>query len=112
MSNTEAVVMRYWNSWHEGGEPDWATMRSCLADDLDMDAGPMSADAFVEMCQQGAPWTGVTMIDSLFADDRAALIYEGTNTANGKLVRVGEIITVVDGKVARLRAAIPEAALS
>lgn len=112
MSTTEDVVMRYWRSWHDGGEPDWDAMRSCLADTLDLESGPMSADGFVEMCQQGSPWTGVTMIDSLFADDRAALIYEGTNTANGKLVRIGEILTVADGKVAKLRAAIPEAALA
>lgn len=110
MTSTEEIVMRYWNSWRNEGEPDWASMRSTLADELDMEPGPMSADAFVEMCRQGSPWTGVTMVDSLFADDRAALLYEGTNTANGKLVRIGEIVTVVDGKVAKLRAAIPESA--
>lgn len=108
----ESLVMRYWKSWHEGGEPDFDAMRDCFGDVIDMEPGPMPADDFVEMCRQGSPWTGVTMIETMFADDRAALIYEGTNTANGKVVRVGEILTVADGKIARLRAAIPETAFA
>ena len=109
MATTEDVIMTYWRSWQQR-PPDLDTMRSCLADELDMEPQPMMADEFAEMVAQGSPWDDVTMIDTLFTNDRGALLYQGTNTANGETIRIGEILTVEDGKITRIRAAIPATA--
>lgn len=107
-ASTEDLVLRYWGSWHEGDAPDWDTFRDCLADTVDLEHGPVPADDFVAMVAAGGdPWTGVTMIESVFTDDKAALMYEGTNTATGEVIRVSEVLTVADGRIAKLRAHVP-----
>lgn len=46
------------------------------------------------------------LIHSLFAGDEAGLLYEGTDSSTGIRMRVGEFITVNDGKIARIQASI------
>ncbi|MCG8423747.1 MAG: antibiotic biosynthesis monooxygenase [Proteobacteria bacterium] len=103
---TKELVLKYFNSWQNH---DWETMRACLADELDFEGpqGPatMSADQFAEMCSKGSPWRDVELIDSLFLDGQASLLYRAIDTKNDTPVRVGEFVTVRDGKVAKMRAA-------
>lgn len=107
--STEELVMAYWRSW-QGSTPDWAAMRSCLADEVDMERGPMSADQLVEMASKGTPWKDVTMVDAIFADRRAAILYDGTDTLTGEQLRISELLTVDGDKITKLRAAIPATA--
>lgn len=106
-ASTKELVLRYFNSWQH---QDWETMRSCLADTLDFEgpdgqARAMPADEFTAFCSKGSPWREVELIDSMFADGHASLLYQGVDTKNDSKVRVGEFVTVEGGKIARLRAA-------
>ena len=106
MTTTEELVLTYWRSW-QGSEPDWDTMRACLADEIDVEQGTMTGDQLTEMASNGTPWRDVQLIDSLFAGDRGAILYEGTNTETEVAIRIAEFLTVTDGKITRMRAAIP-----
>ena len=103
---TKELVLRYFNSWQR---QDWETMRACLADTIDFEgpggAGPMSADDFTAMCSKGSPWRDVELIDSMFQDGHASLLYKGIDTKNDGKVRVGEFVTVENGEVVKLRGA-------
>ena len=104
---TRDLVLRYFNSWQRH---DWETMRACLADTIDFEgpggeAGPVPAEQFSAMCSKGSPWRDVELIDSMFEDGHAALLYRGVDTKNDSPVRVGEFITVQGGRITRLRAA-------
>ncbi len=93
---TKTIILGYWQSWQD---KDWTALRNSLGDTFDMGGNAMPADAFVEFCRKGNPWKDVTLIDSMFTAEGGALIYEGTNTADGSRVRVAEIVRVQDGKV-------------
>ncbi|MEM6993615.1 MAG: hypothetical protein AAF721_24085 [Myxococcota bacterium] len=95
-AHAEAVILAYWKSWQT---KDWDTMRGALADELDFGGHVMPREGFVQMCQQGKAWDDVKLLDSIFTAEGGALIYEGTNTADGKRVRVAEIVRLSNGKV-------------
>ncbi len=103
---TEHLVMTYWRSW-QGGDPDWPTMRSCMADEIDTEAGPVPADKIVTMVQGGNPWRDVELVDAVYSDDHAAILYRGVDTVTGDTMDVAEFLTIADGKVSRLRGIIP-----
>ncbi len=95
-NTTEALIMKYWRSWQDH---DWTTMRSCLADEIVFGGHSMPADQLVTLSENGTPWRDVQMISSLFMNDRGAILYEGTETTGGKVIRVAEFIQVQDGKI-------------
>ncbi len=104
--STEELVMTYWRSW-QGGDPDWATMRACMADEIDTEAGVVPADQIVAMARGGNPWRDVELLDAIYADDRAALLYRGVDTVSDETMNVAEFLSVADGRIARLRGIIP-----
>lgn len=109
LESTRELVLRYFGTWPRG---DWEGMRACMADTIDFNGQSHNADAFVAMCAKGARWERVELLDSIFADGKAALLYEGIDTGTGSRMRVGEFIRVADGKVRSVQAAIaPRASL-
>lgn len=85
-------------------------MRACLDDTVVSDLGfaqMTGADQLVAMIEQtGTPWKHVTLLDSVFGDNAGALFYEGVAIADGKKTRVGEHVTVNNGKITRITASI------
>ena len=74
-------------------------MRSCLADKINFGGQEISSDQFVVMCQQGSPWDQVSLLASVFDDKGGSLLYEGLDTGRKEIIRVGEFINVLEGKI-------------
>jgi hypothetical protein len=98
MQSTKDLVMRYFNSWQN---QDWKMMRHCLADRFSLDSGSMqfqSADQFTEFCMKGERWSKVQLLDSLFQDSKASILYEG-QTETGQKMRVAEFLHIEKDKI-------------
>jgi ketosteroid isomerase-like protein len=100
---TKAVVEAYFDSWPN---QRWDQMRECLADRIEFNGIEHDADVFTKGCASGVAWKKVTLIESVICGDKAALLYDGVDTASGTKMRVGEFLTVDDGKIREIRAAI------
>lgn len=99
--NTEEIVLAYWKSWHNHN--NWETTRSLMQDDFKMDAGFFktdNADQLIEMMKMGNPWKDITLIDILTSGEKTSLTYEGVDSVTGNKIRISEVISVRDGKVA------------
>lgn len=105
---TRGLVLKYFHSWQR--PPDYNKLRACLADNLEFDGGMFKGkggDAFREMIEQTeSPWENVTLLDSVFTDEKAALIYEGVDTTTKIKTRVAEVVTVQGDKITRIYAVI------
>jgi hypothetical protein len=100
---TKQTVYAYWQGWQT---KDFTGMRAALADDVVADAGLFrveGADQFVAMCADGPAWRDVEMLDEMFGEDYAAILYEGINTANEQRMRVAELIRLAGGKIAEIQ---------
>lgn len=97
-STTDAkeLILKYWNSWQNA---DWDVMFECLQDEIDFGGHSMSRDQFTDMCRNGTPWKEVKMLSSVFGDNSGALLYEGTDTKSGNVIRVGEFIQIENGRI-------------
>ncbi|MDN5212229.1 nuclear transport factor 2 family protein [Fulvivirgaceae bacterium BMA12] len=105
VENNKALTLRYFYSWQKG---DFDALRSSLSDEVEFDLNGnkiAGADTFVEICKNGIKWKKVTLLDAIFDTNKAALIYDGI-TGKGGEVRVGEIITITNGKIVKAVAAI------
>ena len=100
---TRAVVEAYFESW---SSLCWDRMRECLADRIEFNGTEHDADAFTKGCANGVAWKEVTLIETVICGDKAALLYDGVDTASGTKMRVGEFLTLDDGKIRSIRAAI------
>ncbi len=97
---TEELVMKFWKSWQSPA--DWQEMRSCLSDNYNFDAGMFqahSAEQSVGIAQKGNAWKDVELLDIICQDDKAAIIYQGTDTQSGTRYRVSEFLKIQDGKI-------------
>jgi hypothetical protein len=98
---TETVVMKYWKSWQD--DPDWEGMRSCFSDQIVYDTDGIrleGADESIRIMQQNPdPWKDVIMLKSIFSNDTAVLVYEGTSIKDEKRLRVCEFIDLKDGLI-------------
>ena len=101
--DTKDVVEAYFDSWPN---QRWDRMRECLADRIEFNGIEHDADAFTKGCASGVAWKAVTRIESVICGDKAALLYDGIDTATGTKMRVGEFLTIDDGKIRAIRAAI------
>lgn len=88
--------MNYWKSWQI---PDWEAMRSCLADSIIFGGQQLDAQECVLMCRSGNPWKDVQLLAEVFQENNGALLYEGTDSVTGQVMRVGEFISLEDGKI-------------
>lgn len=102
------LVLTYFQSWQTPS--DWTLLRSCLADDVGFDSGQgalVGADSLLAMMQDAAtPWEKVLLIGSVFHENNAALMYDGTAKETGAKFRVAEHIEVKDGEISKITAAI------
>ncbi len=101
--NTKQIVYAYWRGWQT---KDFTAMRAALADDVVADASLFrveGADRFVAMCAAGPAWRDVVMVDELYTDDQAAILYEGINTANEQRMRVAELIRLKGDKITEIQ---------
>lgn len=93
MESTKELVKKYFQSWQK---QDWDQMRTCLSKDFSIDAGQIqfhSVDTFVDFCKSGPSWSQIKLLDALFLEKKAALLYEGV-TPNGEKIRVGEFLEI------------------
>ena len=96
-ADTKELVLRYFESWQEPA--DWKAFAESLAPDVVFDPGGgveiRGRDALSSMLESTeSPWRDVTLLESIFASDSAALFYEGTERRTGIRHRVGEHVAV------------------
>ena len=107
-NETKELVLKYFQSWQQPS--DFDEMRSYLADDLKFDGGifaAKSADQLIAIVKQTeSPWKDVHMLGSLFSEDKATIFYEGTDIKSSKKIRVAELLTIQNGKISQVIAAI------
>ena len=99
------LILKYFYSWQKG---DFDALRNSVHDNVEFDLNGnkiTGADTFVEMCKKGVKWEKVDLLDSIFYANKSALIYDGI-TEKGEKVRVGEIISISEGKIIKAIAAI------
>ncbi len=100
---TRQTIHAYWRGWQT---KDFTAMRAALADEVVADAALFrveGADRFVAMCADGPAWREVVMVDELYTEGHAAILYEGINTANEQRMRVAELIRLEDGKITEIQ---------
>lgn len=97
---TKDIIMNYWKSWHS--HDNWKETRSYMADDFEFNSSELkttSADELIKIMKKGNAWKDISLLDSVIEDNKAALLYEGTDSVTGTKYRISEILTVEDGKV-------------
>lgn len=95
----EDLVDRYHRSWQRG---DLAALRECLADEIDFDWGTAvytDPDDFVAATASGIEWRDVTLLDAIYREETAAIVYEGVNVTDGLRLRTAEFLHCVEGKI-------------
>ena len=103
--NNKQLILKYFNSWQRG---DFKALRDSLHENVEFDMNGnkiYGADSFIEMCKDGIKWQKVDLLDNVFEEDKAALIYDGI-TEKGALVRVAEIISIKKSLIIKSYAAI------
>lgn len=103
---SKALVLKYWNAWQS---LDWDGFRDCLSDQVQFENQQVEADEFVSFCKEGNPWEDVVLLNAVFSEKQAALLYEGTDTVSEKRIRVGEFIKVENDKIIESKASVSEA---
>lgn len=98
--STRELVMRCWRSWQER---DFDTFEACFAQEgIDFDTGTMrlrDRGSLRQMAERGPAWREVRLLESVFAADRAALLYTGIEDSTEEIWRVAELVTVRDGAI-------------
>jgi ketosteroid isomerase-like protein len=98
------LIETYHTAWTTG---DLDTARRCLADDLDFKGSIDSfhrADDFVRALKvfQGL-LRGVTLLKSLFEEERAALLYDCETATPAGVIRTAEFFATKNGKITEIR---------
>jgi hypothetical protein len=99
------LVMTYFQAWQNHA---WDDMYDCLSTDFRMDGGQIqfpNRDAFIDFCKNGPSWKKAKLIDALFLENKAALLYEGI-TATGEKIRIAEFLTFNKNKITQSTVAI------
>lgn len=97
------VVMKYFQAWQK---QDLTELRAQLSKQFEFESGLQrfeDVDEFTEFCKKLPPWSKVTLIDSVYADDRATLLYEGVSEFGAKF-RIAEFLTLDDDKIVKVQA--------
>eukprot|EP00803_Ostreobium_quekettii_P002080 evm.model.scf_1192EXC.4 EVM.evm.TU.scf_1192EXC.4 scf_1192EXC:26918-27523(+) len=104
--STRELVLKYFHSWQRPA--DFDEMAACFSDDAEIDLGAATlrgGAAFRRAVGGGeSPWLAISLLDTVFSDGEAALVYEGVEEASGVKLRVAELLTVEGGKIVRMRA--------
>lgn len=95
------LVMQYFHAWQ--GQ-DQEQLRRTLAQELVFDTGLQTfedVDEFTDFFKKLPPWSKVTLLDSIFTDTQASLLYEGISQFGARF-RIAEFFNIVDGKIAKV----------
>ncbi len=98
-TEVQTLVLDYFKSWQIR---DWDLMERCLAPDFKFNAGVAKFDSaapFLDMCRKGPDWESVNLIESVFTESMAALLYEGRSLPDNSNVRAAEIIKCEGGRI-------------
>jgi ketosteroid isomerase-like protein len=98
------IVTKYHNAWSGG---DMEAARGCLADDLDfqgsIDTFRRADDFMAALTMFQKMLRGVTLIQSFFSENGAALLYDCDTMSPAGMIRTAEFFTVRDGKITSIR---------
>lgn len=95
------LVMQYFNAWQK---QDQEQLKSTLSKELIFDTGMQKfedADEFTDFFRKLPPWSKVTLLDSVFTDTQAALLYEGVSQFGARF-RVAEFFNIANGKISKV----------
>jgi ketosteroid isomerase-like protein len=102
--DAKQVVTNYHSAW-TGGDVDAA--RVYLADDLDfqgsIDTFRRADDFMVALAMFQKMLRSVTLIQSFYSEDGAALLYDCDTMSPAGAIRTAEFFTVRDGKIKSIR---------
>ena len=102
--DAKQIVMNYHNAW-TGGDPEAA--RGYLAADLDFKGSintfNRADDFIVGLTMFQKMLRGVNLIQSLFSESGAALLYDCDTMSPAGVIRTAEFFTVADGKIRSIR---------
>lgn len=102
--DTRQLVDRYHESWTSG---DFTTARICLADDLDFRGSVdafSDADTFIEALKRFRQMVnGVTLLQSYYDDEGAALLYDCDTASPAGVIRTAEFFRVANYKITSIR---------
>jgi len=98
MNSCKNLIITYFQSWQT---QDWDKMRACLNKKFHIDAGQLqfkSVDVFIEFCKNGPSWSQIRLLEALFLENKAALLYEGITPTKEK-VRIAEFFDVTNNEI-------------
>ena len=102
--NTRQLIETYHSAWTSG---DFVAARACLADDLDFKGSIDSfhtADEFIAALRQfQGMLRQVTLLQSLFEQESAALLYDCDTASPAGVIRSAEFFTAKGGKISAIR---------
>ena len=102
--NARQLIETYHSAWTSG---DFVAARACLADDLDFKGSIDSfhtADEFIAALRQfQGMLRQVTLLQSLFEQESAALLYDCDTASPAGVIRSAEFFTAKGGKISAIR---------
>lgn len=110
--NTRHLIETYHHAWTSG---DFTTARECLADGLDfrgsIDAFSTADDFIVALKQFKQMLRSVTIVQSFYDAEGAALLYDCDTASPAGLLRTAEFFTVSEKKISAIRLVFDASAL-
>jgi len=102
--NTKQLIEMYHHAWTNG---DFLTARNCLLDDLDFRGSIQTfsnADDFIAALKEFKQiLQGVTMLNSFYDNQGAALLYDCDSITPAGVIRTAEFLQVLDDKISSIR---------
>lgn len=101
MDPVKELVLKYFSAWQK---QDHHEVRGFLGPSFEFDSGMqhfLDADEYSDFCRKLPPWSKITLLDSLFTENQAALLYEGVSQFGARF-RIAEFIRVDEGKIAKI----------
>ena len=102
--DTRKLIEKYHQAWTTG---DFATARACLVETLDFQGSINTfskADDFIAALTQFKQMlTGVTLQNSFYDKQSAALLYDCTSASPAGVIRTAEFFTVSNNKISAIR---------
>ncbi len=102
--DTRQLIETYHHAWTNG---DFVTARACLADKLDFQGSfntfSKAEDFIAVLTQFKQLLKGVTLLNSFFDHQSAALLYDCDSASPAGIIRTAEFFTVSDNKISAIR---------
>lgn len=102
--DTRQLIEKYHQAWTSG---DFVTAHACLADNLDfqgsIDTFSKSEDFIVALTQFTQMVKGVTLLNSFYDNQSAALLYDCDSATPAGIIRTAEFFTVSNNKITAIR---------